>query len=183
MRGLRTVARLSISTLAIPFIALSCDGAKPVQPVDNAHAHLGSAAGAAVRFDSDLANSVRPQMARFNSVTQAIKAGYVESSPCIASPEGGMGFHYVNQSLVDPVFDPMKPEALVYAPKSNGQLKLVALEYIVIDVDQPAPTFDGQPFDVGGTPVPVDHWSLHAWLFESNPSGVFNPWNPAVTCP
>ena len=57
------------------------------------------------------------------------------------------------------------------------------VEYIVIDVGQPAPTFGGQPFDVGGTPVPVPHWSLHVWLHKDNPAGLFKPFNPTVSCP
>ena len=93
-----------------------------------------------------------------------------------------MGFHWVNHSLVDPVFEQLKPEALLYAPNGNGKLKLVAVEYIVINTGQPAPTFDGQPFDVGGTPIPDAHWSLHVWIHKDNPSGIFTPFNPAISC-
>jgi hypothetical protein len=56
------------------------------------------------------------------------------------------------------------------------------VEYIVINVGQPAPTFGGQAFDVGGTPVPVPHWSLHVWLWKDNPSGQFAAFNPDVSC-
>jgi hypothetical protein len=93
-----------------------------------------------------------------------------------------MGHHWVNQTLVDPVFRPGKPEALLYARDQNGRLQLVAVEYIVLDVGQPAPTFAGQAFDVGGTPVPVPHWSLHVWLYQTNPAGLFTPFNPTVDC-
>jgi hypothetical protein len=44
---------------------------------------------------------------------------------------------------------------------------LVAVEYIVIDVGQPAPT----------------HWSLHVWLWKDNPNGLFAAFNPDVSCP
>lgn len=71
----------------------------------------------------------------------------------------------------------------MYAPDKHGKLKLVAVEYIVINTGQTAPTFDGQPFDVGGTPVPVAHWSLHLWTHKANPSGLFAPFNPDVDCP
>jgi hypothetical protein len=93
-----------------------------------------------------------------------------------------MGHHWVNEGLVDPVFDAANPEVVLYEKSKNGQYRLVAVEYIVIDVGQPAPTFDGQPFDVGGTPVPAPHWSLHVWLHKENPSGLFTPFNPAVSC-
>jgi hypothetical protein len=121
---------------------------------------------------------------RFHATQQATRAGYAVASPCVSAPGlGGMGFHWVNNSLVDPVFEPLKPEAVLYEPAPNGQLKFVAVEYIVINVGQPAPTFDGHPFDVGGTPVPVPHWSLHVWLNRENPNGLFTPFNPDVVCP
>jgi hypothetical protein len=94
-----------------------------------------------------------------------------------------MGYHWVNPSLVDPVFDPLKPEAALYATGPGGKLRLVAVEYIVINVGLPRPSFGDQLFDIGGAPVPVPHWTLHAWLFEENPSGIFRPFNPNVSCP
>ena len=93
-----------------------------------------------------------------------------------------MGFHWVNHAIVDPVFEPLEPEAVLYVPNGNGKLKLVAVEYIVINIGQPAPTFDGHPFDVGGTPIPVPHWSLHVWIHKDNPSGIFAPFNPTLSC-
>jgi len=127
---------------------------------------------------------VKSATARFHSTTQASRAGYAGASPCVAAPGlGGMGFHWVNEDLVDPSFDALNPEAVLYEPSANGKLKLVAVEYIVINVGQPAPTFAGRAFDVGGTPVPVPHWSLHVWLHKENPNGIFTPFNPAVVCP
>ena len=133
---------------------------------------------------AELVRKLHAASARYHSTQQATAAGYEVSSPCVAEPGlGGMGFHWVNGGLVDPAFDPMQPEALVYAPNAEGKLKLVALEYVVIDVGQPAPTFGDQPFDVGGLPIPAPHWSLHVWLHKDNPSGIFAPFNPTVTCP
>lgn len=160
----------------------ACDN--PQAAVDG-HDH-GAAAFARVSAGEldGLAKEVRQATSRFNSTVQAVMAGYEEDTHCVEVPVlGGMGYHWANPDLVDPVFDPLKPEVMLYAPKKNGQLELVAVEYIVIDVGQPAPTFDGHPFDVGGTPVPVDHWSLHVWLHKENPSGLFAPFNPAVSCP
>jgi hypothetical protein len=137
---------------------------------------VGGAGGALVK-------EVHSVAARFHSTKQAENAGYVTDPFCVESPAGGMGHHWVNTSLVDPVFDPLNPEVVLYAPDKNGKMKLVAVEYIVINAGQAAPTFDGQPFDVGGTPVPVAHWSLHVWLGKPNPSGLFAPWNPDVDCP
>lgn len=134
------------------------------------------------QIDDALASGVRQATARFSSPTQATQAGYAEASPCVASPAGGMGFHWVSNALVDPLFDALQPEAVLYEPQKNGQRRLVAVEYIVVDVGQPAPTFRGQPFDAGGTPLPVPHWSLHVWVHRENPNGMFMPFNPAVSC-
>jgi hypothetical protein len=131
----------------------------------------------------DLVKEVRQVISRFHSSTLATAAGYVEDSPCVAAPGlGGMGFHWVNHSLVDPVFDALNPETLLYERAKNGQLRLTGVEYTVIDIGQTPPTFDGQAFDVGGSPVPVPHWTLHVWLQKENPSGIFAPFNPDVSC-
>ena len=52
---------------------------------------------------------------------------------CIAHPTAGaMGYHYFNKALIDDlVVDVAKPEGLVYAPRADGSLKLVAVEYVV----------------------------------------------------
>jgi len=154
-------------------------------PVEASHADLHSAARpSAAVIPFKLLKQVRNETARFQSTEVASRSGYVVASPCVSVPGlGTMGFHWVKQELVDPVFQPLRPEAVLYLPDATGKLQLVAVEYIVINVGQPAPTFDGQPFDVGGTPVPVPHWSLHAWIHRENPSGVFTPFNPALACP
>ena len=144
-----------------------------------------SASGNAVarNAEDELLQSVRRATAKFHSTAQAIASGHVPDDHCVSVPGlGGMGYHWVNSSLVDPVFDPLKPEAVLYATGPGGNLRLIALEYIVINVGQPAPMFGDQPFDVGGTPVPVPHWSLHVWLYENNPSGLYAPFNPNISC-
>jgi hypothetical protein len=97
-----------------------------------------------------------------------------------------MGHHAVNGAAIDPIFDPMQPEALLYIPNEDGTLKIVGVEYIVIDVGQPHPTFDGHPFDVGGVPpleaAEVPHYSLHVWTHAENPAGPFVPFNAALSC-
>jgi hypothetical protein len=128
--------------------------------------------------------AVRNATAKYHSTNQAIMAGYEPDDFCVSVPGlGGMGYHWANMSLVDPVFDPLKPEVLLYATGPGGNLRLVAVEYIVTDIGQEPPTFNGHPFDVGGTPVPIDHWSQHVWLYEENPTGIYMPFNPNITCP
>jgi len=137
---------------------------------------------------------------RFHNVDAAQQAGYglfkdMNGIACIDNqPVGGMGVHYVNGDYVgDAVLDPTKPEALVYAPNSGGQLKLAALEYIVFagawtaaghGPDDP-PSLFGQTFaltpDGNRFGIPA-FWSLHAWIWQPNPSGLLQPWNPRVKC-
>jgi hypothetical protein len=126
----------------------------------------------------ELLKSVRAATSKFNSSVQAIRAGYDPSDHCVPQ----MGYHWVNTSLVDPVFDLLKPEAILYAKGPGGNLRMVGVEYIVVNVGQPAPMFGSQPFDVGGTPLPIPHWSLHVWLYEENTNGMFVNYNPAITC-
>ena len=168
----------------VPFtiIVAACDQPSTAPVVDHATVHPQLAVTSAGDLDG-LARAVRQATMKYHSTTQATRAGYAVASECVEVPRlGGMGFHWVNQSLVDPVFDPLQPEAVLYAPGPNGKPTLVAVEYIVINVGQPAPTFDGQAFDVGDTPIPVAHWSLHLWLNRANPNGLFAPFNPDVDC-
>jgi hypothetical protein len=145
-------------------------------------AHKSSTSGSAVMLDTDLLKSIRTATARYHSTTQAIINGYQPNNHCVSSPLGGMGYHWVNPSLVDPVFDPLKPEVVLYAKGAGGKLRIVAVEYIVINVGQLRPMFGDQPFDIGGTPTPVPHWSLHVWMYEENPKGMFVNFNPNVSC-
>jgi len=182
MSTIRHATRLRVAALALGTLSIAgCGESASTAPHETLHANRASSPAGA---SPTLTKAVHAATARFHATVQATKAGYAEASECVAVPGlGGMGFHWVKQSLVDPVFDPLQPEAVLYEPDAKGNLKLVAVEYIVIDVGQPAPTFGGQPFDVGGTPVPVAHWSLHVWVHKDNPNGIFTPFNPAVTCP
>ena len=81
--------------------------------------------------------------------------------------------------------DPSSPTVLLYEPDDAGGLKLLGAEFLQPDVGQPTTTLEGEPFDgpmpghTAGMPV---HYDLHVWTDVANPSGVFAPWNPKVTC-
>ena len=167
---------------------LSCGGeATTTEPIDHATLHGGiqAAKGGNSANAAGLDKVVHALSARYHSSGQAVRAGYVPDPFCVEHPTlGGMGHHWVNESLVDPVYDPLNPEMVLYAPDAEGKLRLVAVEYIVIETPANSrPSFEGHPFDIGGTPIPVPHWSQHVWVHLDNPSGVFSPWNPSVNCP
>jgi hypothetical protein len=99
---------------------------------------------------------------------------------------GGMGVHYIDtDALVDPTLDPLRPEALVFVPGPDGQLRLGAVEYLVPmalwEEEEPPMVLGLHLHEL--EPVPGVHvWGLHVWLFERNPEGLFADWNPRVSC-
>lgn len=178
------VALLAASVLGLA----ACEPSSAV-PTESDHLSAHATRGAARAFAAhgDLLKAVRQSTSRFNATRQAIRGGYVGDPHCVAHPElGAMGYHWVNGALIDGSFDPLTPEALLYAPRKGRNPELVGVEYIVIDVGQEKPHFDGHPFDDGGVPPlmadGVPHWSLHVWVHAANPAGVFAPFNPNVSC-
>ena len=149
--------------------------------------------GASTPDINQLVDSVRQATAGFRNLDTIADAGYGKFLDCFTNNQiGGMGQHYVNADLAgDAQLDPMKPEVLVYEPTENGDMILVALEYIVFadtwdpnNTGRAAPVLFDQPFhletDIPDTP-PV--WSLHLWLYTDNPEGLFADFNPLVSCP
>lgn len=149
---------------------------------------LAVAGGASARQDE--LTAIRAATARFQSIGQAEKAGYGPFYVCTEQPGvGTMGQHYVNGDLVgDPAVDLARPEALVYEPTSNGGYRLVALEYVVIEASlngAPAPTVLGQPMTkvlAGNRYGLPNFYQRHVWLYDANPLGLLNDWNPTVSC-
>ena len=162
-----------------------------------AAAALASAAAPAVAHRSDLA-AAYAGTARYHHLDRAKADGYglltdAKGIACIDQPgEGGMGIHYVQGELVgDAKVNAATPEALVYEPRRNGRMRLVAAEYVVFQAAWDAehsrkPRLFGQEFELIGADnrygLPA-FYELHAWLWKHNPSGFFNDWNPRVRCP
>lgn len=141
--------------------------------------------------DKDDLGKVRSATAAFHRTDAAEAAGW-NLQPgldgCFDNqPVGGMGFHYINPALLRNIAEiPEAPEALVYAPGPNGQRNLAAVEWIV-----PAALWDAagktSPPELFGRKFALDTtlgvYELHAWVFQDNPSGTFEDWNPRVSCP
>jgi hypothetical protein len=138
-----------------------------------------------------LVETVRQATERFHNVAEATAAGYTDALTCVNGPEeGAMGVHFGNADLIgDGALDPVSPELLVYEPK-NGQLHLVAVEYLVLaeawDATNPTPpALLGQLFHYYGSPnrygLPP-YYELHVWAWKKNPHGMFADWNPDVSC-
>lgn len=148
---------------------------------------------AEVEGDKATLQKIRQLSGRYHSIAQAEAAGFVDDGVCTAVPGlGGMGHHFVNLARMDTTLEADRPEVLLFAPKPGGGLRLVGVEYVVVDADQQLNTagdrpvlaghaFDGpMPGHFPGMPV---HYDLHVWAWTDNPAGPFATWNQALTCP
>jgi hypothetical protein len=109
-------------------------------------------------------------------ISDGVAGPYIQVSPYIP----GMGYHYVDFALVDGVADELAPEILLYADTGNGR-RLVGVEYFVPYFGQPAPILFGRPMDgpmPGHGPDEPPHFDLHVWLWDGNPDGIFEDFNP-----
>jgi hypothetical protein len=149
--------------------------------------------------DGERRDLIKLQLATvpFHSIRLAERAGYQLGykepfllDTCIAHPtQGAMGFHWFNHDKIeDTIIDPFRPEAMVYAPRSNGSLRLAAVEWVVPKtlweaehgVGAAPPTVLGHEMHILN---PALGWYVaHAWVWMHNPSGVFADWNPRVDC-
>ncbi|CAN5689910.1 hypothetical protein BH23CHL2_BH23CHL2_31810 [soil metagenome] len=135
-------------------------------------------------------DALREAVAGYQDVDAAIADGYVlveGLDHCFDNPgDGAMGVHYINTDLLDTELDPLQPEAMVYQHDPGGELSLGAVEWIV-----PAEPWDAENPDE--LPMVMDHhlhpnealgvYVLHAWIFLENPAGLWEDWNPNVSCP
>jgi hypothetical protein len=145
--------------------------------------------------EGDGVAAIRTATAPYHDLNVALADGYVPFYKCTEQPGvGTMGQHYVRLDLVgDPAVDPLHPEALVYEPKPGGGSRLVAVEYVVLaptlPEGAPHPSLLGKPmkFVPGTAEQPnryglPDFYEIHVWLWDRNPLGTYNDWNPRATC-
>ncbi len=149
-----------------------------------------SAAPSSAGVSQDLA-AMRAATAKYHKASVAQADGYLPTDHCTESPDGVMGYHWVNPATFAGPLDLTKPQALIYQPLPNGRLRLVAVEYLQWDADQDQatsedrPTLYGRGFDgpmPGHEPGMPIHYDLHVWVWQHNPSGMFAVWNPAGSC-
>ncbi len=168
-----------------------------VEPGDHGdHEHAAMTAG----LQDDLAR-VRAATAKFHRVAAAKEAGYELGwvngagnrivGVCVKHPTNAsaMGFHYFNAGLMrDHSVDPLRPEVLVYAPDEEGRLHLAAVEWVVLSAQSnpvgvsTAPSVLGMPMHIIAPPPGPAFYLTHAWIWQTNPDGMFADWNPEVSC-
>jgi len=120
----------------------------------------------------------------FRNLNRAKEAGFdTQVTQCRDNPPiGGMGYHFANLGRIDGAQPKvLEPEILVFAPRRNGRIALAAVEYIV-----PFALWDGEPPRLFGQEFRANNndqvWQLHVWLWRYNPAGLFEDWNPRVSC-
>ena len=173
----------ALATITGGLLALglaACGDQTPVEPT--ADGVSPSFAAHAERTEVNMGlKAARAATAPYHRLEAAKDDGYVRITPCVADPEGpgAMGFHYANPALIDGTPEADAPEVLVYAPWRDGELRLVAVEWLVHSESEPEP-FLGHHFH----PVPEepDTWGLHAWIWQNNPDGMFADFNPRLSC-
>jgi hypothetical protein len=136
--------------------------------------------------------AIRAATARYHHIETAIRDGFVPISECVSHPLlGGMGIHYARPDRMDDAgYIATEPEMLLYVPEADGTMKLLGVEYLIWEHAWNAagqsgrPMFHDHPFDhsPAGHGMPA-RYSLHVWVWQPNPSGMFAPFNPRVTCP
>ena len=168
--------------------------------------------------EPDLA-AVRAATARFQDVKVALAEGYVrdpsdmcDTASMMGRPAnlGAMGIHFFRPDLLGVSGPPnprvngkgthtdfLKPGILIYEPRPDGSLALVAVENLVFrwawrEAGNTAPpSFHGVAYDLmeDDPSTKVDeahmfepHYDRHVWLFRDNPNGVFAQYNPRVSC-
>ena len=139
---------------------------------------------------SKLVQIVRTATAQYQDVNKAVTDGYGPLYGCVSgSDHGAMGIHYVNGSLLNGTINATTPQALIYEP-SDGQLKLVGVEYIVdaatwMKTHSAPPVLEGQVFlfvDAPNRYAINSFYELHVWAWRDNPQGPFVDWNDHVSC-
>ena len=173
-----------------------------------AHAEDTAAVVAGIKAASERFTDVNVALAEgyIADPTGACVTAEMEGQP---AEKGVMGIHYFRPDLLgitatEPRVDGngthtdfLKPGVLVYEPQADGSLELVAVEGLVFEKSWKAAGNAAAPNSFGHDWVHMvddpataadeahgfqPHYELHAWVFRDNPNGVFEPFNPAVTC-
>jgi hypothetical protein len=143
------------------------------------------------RDQSKLVQTVREATKQYLDVNNATADEYAPLFGCVTgSDHGAMGIHYVKKSLLNGTIDVNHPQALIYEPSANSQMKLVGVEYIAdqatwLKSNSGPPVLEGQVFLLVDYPnrftIPA-FFELHVWAWRDNPQGDFVDWNNHVTC-
>ena len=162
---------------------------------------------------------VKELTAKYQDVQVALAEGYIrdpgdicDTADMMGRPKelGAMGIHFFRPDLLGISAPPnprvdgngthidfRKPAILIYEPRADGSLALVAVENLVFAKawhaagNKRPPTFHGVEYDsmkddpatsIDEAHMFEPHYDRHIWLYRENPNGMFAQFNPAVSC-
>ncbi|RKN11563.1 hypothetical protein D7319_06445 [Streptomyces radicis] len=116
---------------------------------------------------------VRAATVRYQDVRLAEADGYTLGESCIP----GLGYHFVRQvAESQDELEITEPNSMLYVPQEDGSLKLAGVGY----VSKREAALFGEELS---PPSILPYYTLHAWVWEENPNGVFEHINPNISCP
>lgn len=196
----KSLLGLGLTAPALAVLALAPSAAKDSNDPPATHDHADHEHPEPSGLRDELAQ-VRRATAKFHRLDVALDAGYELGwvngagvrivAGCVSHPtKGAMGYHYFNANLMaDNAVDPLRPEVLVYASTPDGGRRLVAVEWVARSAQSNPPGVSTAPSVLGMdmhilVPPPGPAFYLaHAWVWSHNPAGIFEDWNPEVSCP
>ena len=172
-----------LAIFAAAILLAACADDAPLAPDAQAAVVLRSSAATSVGNDDPI-GTIKRATARYHNLDAAIADGFIFLHGCETRPdEGPAGVLYVHIGrLTDGVIDPSKPDALLYAPRTNAPPKLLGVElaipYAMWTGTQP-PRFMGAEFQ---SEDEFGVYGLHVWAWTNNPEGMFAESNPDIQC-
>jgi len=148
---------------------------------------------AAADSATPLMDEVRNATQQYLEISTALAQGFVAATPCVSGPDtGAMGVHFILMDRITKlVLNAQQPQALIYEPMADGAMRLVGVEYIVLDASWSAahpgtvPALEGNLLNYIAAPnrygLPA-FWEIHVWAWQQNPKGTYADWNTQVTC-
>jgi hypothetical protein len=169
---------MNIRTLMATTAVLLISAAAPAGWADGTEGTATGFAGTSNPATLAQLETVRRATTRFLDEQSAIEAGYLDIS--VYYPN--MGHHYLKPAALDATFELETPEILVYADDPcSGARRLVAVEYAApVDLLRDAPAGFTGTDDRWTINQQFQLWTLHVWLYEHNPAGVFASHNVRV---
>ena len=149
---------------------------------------------------SSLMDNVRKATDPYKDVNVAIAAGFVQGTMCVNINARAMGIHFIHSDLIGgSVLDVNLPQALIYEPLSNGSLRLVGAEFIVLasvwTKQHPGanpPALEGQLMNLVDQPIRYGRadyrhslpafYELTVLAWEHNLAATFADWSTGVAC-
>jgi hypothetical protein len=125
-----------------------------------------------------LGTSTGPRCLQIQDIENAYRDEYADINVILPN----MGYHFMKQKISMQLLKSGNQNCWCTTKDESGKFELVAIEYAVpLDLLP-----DGPPEGFTGSADAWDHntdfglWTLHAWIWQFNPDGVFKPMNPNV---